>query len=209
MAGWILVVEWLSRFVLLGLLALSVWSVSIILERRKFLKGLNDKSNLKDIEGWIKQGNRNALTNWSKTSTDIRQGAIATLLERPSGQSMELAYSYYIGQQREILDRGLNILGTLGSTTPFVGLFGTILGIIVAFGALSTGQIDSQKVMYSLAEALILTAVGLAVAIPSVVAFNYFNSELGKFEQNLNSIKDLVISHFAHEQSQTSSAEKR
>ncbi|MFN8943951.1 MAG: MotA/TolQ/ExbB proton channel family protein [Pseudobdellovibrionaceae bacterium] len=209
MAGWILVVEWLSRFVLLGLLALSVWSVSIILERRKFLKGLNDKSNLKDIEVWIKQGNRNALTNWSKTSKDIRQGAIATLLERPSAQSMELAYSYYIGQQREILDRGLNILGTLGSTTPFVGLFGTILGIIVAFGALSTGQIDSQKVMYSLAEALILTAVGLAVAIPSVVAFNYFNSELGKFEQNLNSIKDLVIAHFAHEQSQTSSAEKR
>jgi len=178
MAGWILVVEWLSRFVLLGLLALSVWSVSIILERRKFLKNLNDQSNTKDLEGWIKRADRNALIDWSKKSMDIRKGAIATLLERPSAQSMELAYSYYIGQQREILDRGLNVLGTLGSTTPFVGLFGTILGIIVAFGALSTGQIDSQKVMYALAEALILTAVGLAVAIPSVVAFNYFNSEL-------------------------------
>lgn len=198
MAGWILVVEWLSRFVLLGLVGLSIWSVTIILERRKFFKNLKNTDASGDLEKWIRSSNREAVLKWTQASSeDLRKGALLALLERPSAQAMELSFSYYMGQQRKFLDRGLNVLGTLGSTTPFVGLFGTILGIIVAFGALSTGQIDSQRVMYALAEALILTAVGLAVAIPSVVAFNYFSGELLKFERDVAGLKDLVISYFA------------
>ena len=69
----------------------------------------------------------------------------------------------------------------------------------MAFGALSSGQIDSQKIMFALAEALILTAVGLAVALPSVIAFNYFSNEALKIERSLESLKDLYISRFGNE----------
>lgn len=204
MAGWILVVEWLSRFVLLGLLGLSIWSVTIILERRKFFKSLNSLPQGPQVEDWIKRGDRIALMKWASeksNTSSLHKNAVSVLLERPTPQSMELSFSHFMGKQREQLESGLGVLGTLGSTTPFVGLFGTILGIIVAFGALSTGQIDSQRVMYALAEALILTAVGLGVAIPSVVAFNYFNSKLAKIENDLIGLKDLIISHFAQQTS--------
>jgi biopolymer transport protein ExbB/TolQ len=80
-------------------------------------------------------------------------------------------------QLKKQLEKSLLVLGTLGSTTPFVGLFGTILGIIVAFGELSQGNIDMLGIMMSLAEALILTAAGLFVAIPATVSFNIFSKK--------------------------------
>jgi hypothetical protein len=69
MAGWIVLVEWLSRLVLFGLFGLSIWSVSIILERRKFFKNLNAKQENKDLENWIKKADREHLLYWSKAST--------------------------------------------------------------------------------------------------------------------------------------------
>ena len=72
-------------------------------------------------------------------------------------------------------ERGLAFLGTLGSNAPFVGLFGTVLGIVRAFHDLSTSAaMGSQAVMAGIAEALVATAVGLLVAIPAVVAYNVF-----------------------------------
>ncbi len=197
MAGWILIVEWLSRFVLLGLVGLSIWSISIILERRALFRKIRELKPLSEIEKWILAQDRNAVQKWTQESgEDFRKEVFSDLLSRGTSQSVEALFSYHMGQQRKKFEKGLNVLGTLGSTTPFVGLFGTILGIIVAFGALSTGQIDSQKVMYALAEALILTAVGLAVAIPSVVAFNYFSAEWNKLERDLYGVKDLLVSLF-------------
>ena len=196
MTGWIIVVEWLSRLVLLGLFILSIWSVTIILERRKFFRSLNMDESLGDLENWIKEKDEGKLKQWAQARPQhFVSGALDCVLGRPSASSAESAFSFYISQQRQKLERGLSVLGTLGSTTPFIGLFGTILGIIVAFGALSTGQIDSQRVMYSLAEALILTAVGLAVAIPSVIAFNIYSGKIVKFERGLYGLKDLLISH--------------
>ena len=84
----------------------------------------------------------------------------------------------FVSKERENLEGKTGLLGTFGSTAPFIGLLGTVFGIIVAFGELSAGKIDSNSVMYALAEALILTAVGLVVAIPSVMAFNFFNRRL-------------------------------
>ena len=96
-------------------------------------------------------------------------------------------------RERATLEQGLSVLGTLGSTTPFVGLLGTILGIIVSFGALSQGQIDSQKIMYSLAEALLLTAVGLGVAIPAVVAYNYYSRRVVEFLREAEALKEALL----------------
>ena len=92
------------------------------------------------------------------------------------------------------MEQNLIVLGTLGSITPFIGLFGTILGIIVAFGSLSLGQIDTQEIMFVLAEALILTAAGLIVAIPAVVAYNAFNRQIRQYLVGCENCKDYFIS---------------
>lgn len=79
------------------------------------------------------------------------------------------------------MERRLWVLGTLGNNAPFVGLFGTVLGVIKAFGDLAeSSQAGPEVVMAGLAEALIATAVGLLVAIPAVMAFNYFMKRSGE-----------------------------
>jgi len=201
MATWIIIVEWLARLILLGLIGLSVWSVSIMIERRRFLKNLEKADEEPNLNAWIEGQNREALTSWSQNQSGLRAGTVRAMLPYLSGQSSDVGKNEkrvraFWTDQRKELEKGLGILGTLGSTTPFIGLLGTILGIIVAFGALSTGQIDSMKVMYALAEALILTAVGLGVAIPAVVAFNYFNRRLSILLRECEALRDRLIAGF-------------
>ena len=84
------------------------------------------------------------------------------------------------------LRRGLSVLATVGSTAPFVGLLGTVLGIITAFhGIASTGSGGLSAVSAGIAEALVETAFGLAVAIPAVLGFNYLSTEIAKDERAL------------------------
>ena len=80
---------------------------------------------------------------------------------------------------RRLADRNLIVLGTLGNNVPFVGLFGTVLGVIKSFDDLRGAGANSESVvMSSLSEALVATAIGLLVAIPAVVAYNYFSRRL-------------------------------
>jgi biopolymer transport protein ExbB len=84
------------------------------------------------------------------------------------------------------LRRGLSVLATVGSVAPFVGLLGTVVGIITAFqGIASTGSGGLSSVSAGIAEALVETALGLAVAIPAVLAFNYLSTEISKDERAL------------------------
>lgn len=195
MVAWMVVVEWLARLVLLILLGLSVWSISIILERRKFFQKLEESDLNDNVFKWIADGSHSELNTWAQSQEGLRAGTLRAALGRKSSEQIEKSVSSYWAQQRPLLEKGLPILGTLGATTPFVGLLGTILGIIVAFGALSSGQLDSQKIMFALAEALILTAVGLAVAIPAVIAFNYFSRRLMNLQRQCEAMKDLYISY--------------
>lgn len=197
MAEWIVIVEWLARLVLLILVGLSVWSISIIIERRNFFKQLESSDANDKILDWISNGSLAELKKWAQENDGLRSGTLRATMGRTTSEQIEKSVSSYWAQQRPRLEKGLPVLGTLGSTTPFVGLLGTILGIIVAFGALSSGQMDSQKIMFALAEALILTAVGLAVAIPAVIAFNYFSRRLMNLQRQCESIKDLYISYIS------------
>jgi biopolymer transport protein ExbB len=92
------------------------------------------------------------------------------------------------------LRRGLNVLASVGSTAPFVGLLGTVLGIISAFqGIAATGSGGLSSVSAGISEALIETALGLTVAIPAVLAFNYLSAKLGAEERRLkNSAGELL-----------------
>lgn len=156
---WMIAIEWSARIILILLIFLSVWSVSIILEKKKLFEQINLDDFLEKLK--LKSKNFN-------------------------NDKFDQAISIDLFEQKQKLEKGLPILGTLGSTTPFIGLLGTILGIIVAFGELSQGKADTNAIMFALAEALILTAVGLFVAIPAVIAFNHFTKKIKIYFDNVN-----------------------
>jgi biopolymer transport protein ExbB/biopolymer transport protein TolQ len=100
-----------------------------------------------------------------------------------------------LGRLKKDLDSGLNLLGTLGNNAPFVGLFGTVLGVIIAFHALgNAGQNTSAMggVMGGIAEALVATGVGLFVALPAVVAYNVIQKRIGEIEAEALSLAKLL-----------------
>ena len=92
-----------------------------------------------------------------------------------------------LSKERQRYDRGLTFLATVGSNAPFIGLFGTVLGIIKAFADLAGNLAEaSDAVMAGISEALVATAVGLLVAIPAVIAFNVFKAQVNKRVANTN-----------------------
>lgn len=184
---WLVVVEWLARVILLVLVCLSVWSISIIIERRRFFKTLSLPNDD------IKKNIRNK--QFSFQGNHFYSDMLKELSALKSSEQIDKAFDAIAVDKKKELEKGLPVLGTLGSTTPFVGLLGTILGIIVSFGELSQGTGSTNSVMFSLAEALILTAVGLVVAIPAVVAFNFYNRKVKSVIAEASSLKDLYIAY--------------
>jgi biopolymer transport protein ExbB/TolQ len=166
---WMLVVEWLSRGILVFLIILSIHSLRIILEKRKLFK---------------------RLLNWRE---DDQVKKMVTEARGLSTENLHHHFSLHLTKLKQEWEKGLGVLGTLGSSTPFIGLLGTILGIIVAFGELSQGKADTNAIMFALAEALILTAVGLFVAIPAVVAFNTYTRKIKYLMNELESLKHEMI----------------
>ncbi|MBA2404947.1 MAG: MotA/TolQ/ExbB proton channel family protein [Bdellovibrionales bacterium] len=184
---WLVVVEWLARAILLLLVCLSVWSFTIIIDRRRFFKTLSLPNE--DLKKNIR--NKQFSFQGNHFYSDMLK-EISTL---KSSSQMDKAFDAIAVEKKKELEKGLPILGTLGSTTPFVGLLGTILGIIVSFGELSQGTGSTNSVMFSLAEALILTAVGLVVAIPAVVAYNFYGRKVRAVLAEASSLKDLYIAY--------------
>jgi biopolymer transport protein ExbB len=108
------------------------------------------------------------------------------------------ALSSALALQKNVLERRLGLLGTLGSNAPFVGLLGTVIGIMLAFEELSlAGQTAqaTQGVMSSIAEALVATAIGLCVAIPAVAAFNAFQRQVRSILGNGEALAHLLLVH--------------
>lgn len=191
--------SWIVQLVLLLLVAFSVGSLAVILykfrqlraarrETERFLEIFWEAKNLAAINtssGELKQSpvahvfragyqELQRLTRGKKTvpgdveSTDL--GGI---------ENVERAMRRATNQEITRLERALTFLATTASTAPFVGLFGTVWGVMNAFRGLTTAQTSSiQAVAPGIAEALIATAVGLAAAIPAVVAFNHFAREI-------------------------------
>lgn len=187
---WINVIGWLARLIFLILATLSVWSIAIIIERKRYYQNLN--YNKKKFSQLVLE---NKFTEKNQESNDLINQMLKSLSSFKTTEKIEKGFDVFVLELRPELEKGLPLLGTLGSTTPFVGLLGTILGIIVSFGHLSSGAGDMNGVMLSLAEALILTAFGLIVAIPAVIAFNFFSRKARGVMSDLLSVKDLYIAY--------------
>ena len=181
---------------LILLFVLSVWSIGVMIDRRRVFKSLVHTKELTEVERLLTSGDTGKLAEWLGGRTDILSGLLRVLREVP-GQKMETiepAARSYLQTERRKLEKGFGVLATLGSNAPFIGLFGTVLGVIRAFSALSVEQTGSGVVMSSIAAALVATAAGLFVAIPAVVAYNYFSARLRFVMTSLEAVKNLYLS---------------
>jgi biopolymer transport protein ExbB/biopolymer transport protein TolQ len=195
------IVKYLLKIAMLGsswvmylLLALSVASVGAMVERWWFFrKRGEDGDELGDaLCHYLEHGERDAAYNLLEQSPTIEAEVLRASLRWAHGgpQALAAAIEGEMTKRRRELERGMTLLGTLGNNAPFVGLLGTVIGVIVAFADLADGQnkIQMDKVMGGIAEALVATGVGLFVAIPAVVAYNVFQKKIGNIEDNVASI---------------------
>ncbi len=167
-----------SRWVLWLLIGLSLMAVSVILERVVFYVLERSREELLRKAISTMKGGDFAAAGASLKGVRSMQAAVArACLENASSgaASVEELAAGVTGEQRLRYERGLAFLGTLGNNAPFIGLFGTVLGIIRAFHDLSLNTASgSSAVMAGIAEALVATGVGLLVALPAVAAYNGF-----------------------------------
>jgi biopolymer transport protein ExbB/TolQ len=175
--------------------------VALILEKRKLLGVLESADDPAPARAAILAKDWSALKKWSEAHTGLRSGAVQAALavsNSSENESVDRAVESYLADRKVELDRGMTVLASLGSNAPFIGLFGTVLGIIQAFGTLSGDLSGStQGVMVTIAEALIATAVGLFVAIPAVLAYNGFSRRLKNLFIECESLRDLYLSRRA------------
>jgi biopolymer transport protein ExbB/biopolymer transport protein TolQ len=188
--------------VMLCLLALSIVSVGLIVDKyRRFRSAERQSKMLKPaVVKFVRGGDVQELMLAVRQNPTSYVGQVvsAGILEyegvRQSGgdpvASLELVTSAIRDSMSETLidlKRGLGFLATIGSTAPFIGLFGTVVGIINAFrGIAATGAGGMAAVSGGIAEALVATALGIFVAIPAVVAFNHFTGRIENFHVEMN-----------------------
>jgi biopolymer transport protein ExbB len=189
-----------AEWVVWLLASLSVVSIALMLERLVFYSShrlpegnqLAARLALGDLEA-VKRavGNRKGME-----ATVVRE-AIAAVGQGPD--TVEQVIAATIARERPQYERSLSFLGTLGNNAPFIGLFGTVLGIIKAFHDLGRtvvrGTAIQQTVMTGISEALVATAIGLAVAIPAVVAFNGFNRWLKTITARTQALGHALVGH--------------
>jgi biopolymer transport protein ExbB len=172
-----------AEWVLWLLVALSVASIAVMIDRAMWFRRRDSDTGLfaRDLKGALERGALPTFCEQHQASTAIPvQVALAGLADLKHGpEAAAEAMHAERARWRRSADRNLIVLGTLGNNVPFVGLFGTVLGVINAFDSLATQtSADVSAVMAHIAEALVATAIGLLVAIPAVIAYNYFNRRL-------------------------------
>lgn len=191
MPFWIVFVGWITKLVLAFLVGLSIWSIALILQKRKQLKELDDKNEFLSLKSQvIKPG---SLPSEKDGSAGIRTQFVRTIQHAHGSQIDHVSRGFQLEARRD-LETHLSTLSTLGSNAPYIGLFGTVLGIIQSFGVLATNdQGGTALIMASLSEALIATAVGLWVAIPAVAATNIFNRTLRDIFRDCETLKEVRL----------------
>ena len=192
-----------ANWVMILLLCCSILSVGIIVDRIiYFMKFKGDFSKFIEILTQKLSHNESVekISAWCSGQTLLESQVAAVGLEKSllSPKAAEESMNAAMISAKTKLERGTIILGTLGNNTPFIGLFGTIIGIIHAFHALGkvgAGLDASQTVMSSIAESLVATAFGILVAIPAVISYNFFNRAIKKKISNSDATARIILTH--------------
>ena len=201
-AGWVLVL----------MLVLSVVSLAVMLERAWLYWSLRDDvpGLMRDLGRLLRSGDLDGARKRLEASPSAEAAVvIAGIVEAPMGSdAAEEAMLGASALQKMKLEKRLTFLGTLGNNAPFIGLLGTVIGIVGAFDELGKGnktagaavtavasQVAPEAVMTNISEALVATAVGLLVAIPAVAAFNWFQRIVRATLANTDALGHVLLAH--------------
>ena len=203
---------WLARGVVIVLFIMSIWSLAVIIDRWLYFSAARKQSRefaprvagaLREhkLEEAIKVADRNKKSHLAEVVTAGLQefrnygSGGAVTIEQVESSKRALERSEAIVHAK--LKRGLGGLATIGSTAPFVGLFGTVAGILKAFQEIATQKTPGiGAVAGGISEALVTTAFGLLVAIPAVMCFNYFTNKVEAFDVEMDNSSSELIDYF-------------
>ena len=190
--------------VLYILMALSVYSIGIVIERWWYFRKrrIDHESVGNTLEKKLRAGDlkgaKAGLAELRSVETEVIKDALDYYADGP--ESLQEIVQKGIRLRRKQFEGGLLFLGTLGSNAPFIGLFGTVLGVVSAFKELGAASANAAaagggmgNVMSGISEALIATAVGILVAIPAVVAYNLFQKRCTDLEENTGILANHVL----------------
>jgi biopolymer transport protein TolQ len=194
--------DWVVKAVMIGLLIASVWVWAVVFEKLTTLRRIRREADAFEDRFWsggsleelhTEQGENPShpvaavfgagMREWKRSAG---RGLGSELAVTGMKERVERAMAVSIGREMERLERWMVFLATVGSAAPFVGLFGTVWGIMNSFQAIAGMQNTSLAVVApGIAEALFATAIGLIAAIPATIAYNKLSSDFGRFAGRL------------------------
>ena len=212
--------SFIVQLVLLGLTSLSIMSWAVIAYKMRELRRAQQ-----DSEAFLEIYHAGSLDEAYSAAKDLDRSPLAAVflaaynelrrLARTSGGPVTLTEPHLVMLARNVtwsssreglrLERGLSFLATTGSSAPFIGLFGTVVGIINAFKGIENSKSTGLgAVAGGISEALVTTAVGLFVAIPAVWMFNYFSNRIEAFDVEMGNSSSELIDYFLKRSQRTS-----
>jgi biopolymer transport protein TolQ len=196
--------NWVVKLVMIGLLGASVWTWAIIFEKIVSYGRMRSALNRFEQIFWSGQ----SLEELYRTLSDRKTSGMGSIFvaamrewkksfekgaKSPHGLQMRIdkAMDLALTREMERLEGNLGFLATIGSAAPFIGLFGTVIGIMTSFQAIAGSKSTSLAVVApGIAEALLATAIGLMAAIPAVIAYNKLSSDAGKLAGRMEGFAD-------------------
>ena len=204
--------SWVGKTVIVILMGLSVYSIAVMIDKFRSYKAARDES-LQFLPLFVKNLRDSNFSGALEAARKYKKSHIAKVVSAGlieyDNDKVELTDSHdLVGAVGRALDRAVSLtsaemkkgtggLATIGSSAPFIGLFGTVIGIVNAFtGIAQSGSGGLASVSAGIAEALITTAFGIAVAVPAVMAFNYFTTRLERFQIEMSNSSAELLDFF-------------
>jgi len=191
------------KSVIIILIVASVYSWAIIIEKIRLFKKINQTSEEFEEKFWKSRSAESFYNSLPSDMDDpmanVFKGSMQVVMKTRSksnlSEKLQSVLEVNIEKQMNIIDKNYTFLATVGSTAPFIGLFGTVWGIMNSFQSIAISRNTSLAIVApGIAEALFATALGLLAAIPAVVAYNKFSSDSRKYSQRLDNFSKRFIS---------------
>ena len=195
--------DFIVKSVIIILIVSSVYSWAIIFEKIKMFKKISKSTEEFENKFWKSKSAEtfynNLPDNFEDPMANVFRNSMEVMLKskRTSNlnEKMSRMLEINLEQQMEKIEKSYTFLATVGSTAPFIGLFGTVWGIMNSFQSIAISRNTSLAIVApGIAEALFATALGLLAAIPAVIAFNKFNSDSRKYSQKLENFSKRLLS---------------
>jgi biopolymer transport protein TolQ len=195
--------DFMVKSVIIILVGCSIYSWAVIFEKIRLFKKINLSTEAFESKFWKSKSAEtfynNLPSNINDPMANVFQNSMQILLKSKRSSNLDEKMSRMleinVEQQMEKIEKGYTFLATVGSTAPFIGLFGTVWGIMNSFQSIAISRNTSLAIVApGIAEALFATALGLLAAIPAVIAFNKFNNDSRKYSHKLESFSKRLLS---------------